>query len=166
MDTFFWSCAWLGSALFLLQVLLAFVGAGEGDLAVKWLSRQAVTGFLLLFGWTALGCEYQLHFSLGATLPIAAAAGGLAAGGVWLIFKGAQKLQSAGSQFRLEAVVGQKGVVYHAIRKGGVGRITVSVDQITRELDAVAEGDVEISSFVPVQVVKTTDDGKCVVVPI
>lgn len=86
----FWFCALTGSGMFFIQFIInIFSGTNHdnfdaGDTTnasnnsadarnFKWFSMQAITGFLMMFGWTAITCqrefglkifprlEYQLH---------------------------------------------------------------------------------------------------------
>lgn len=63
-DSFYWFCALTGFGLFLIQFCLNLVGIGNEEsvndaIHFKWLSRQALTGFLLMFGLSALTCEKE-----------------------------------------------------------------------------------------------------------
>src|SRR5437870_1135419 len=81
-DFIFWFCALSGSGMFVIQFLLSLFGGhvhhdlgsdvhhsiddhcSESDTAkAKWLSKQAVTGFLMMFGWAALTSQRQFHLS-------------------------------------------------------------------------------------------------------
>lgn len=156
---FFWFCALLGSGLFLLQFLLSFFGGLDEDsdadgLKIKWLSKQGITGFLMMFGWSALTCQNQFHLPLTLTLPIAIASGAVTVFVTGLIFKMARKLHSPGTIFNLDDAIGKEATVYQRIPKNGIGKISLSLNQMTHEIDAVTENGEEIPSFAPVRILK------------
>jgi hypothetical protein len=172
-NTLFWFCALLGSGMFIIQFLLTLLGnidhADSGDTELntihfKWMSKQALTGFLMMFGWSALACQHQFSLPRSITLVIALVAGVVTAVINGFIFKMARKLHSPGSVFRLEDTVGKEATVYLRIPKGGVGKISISLHQITHEVDAMAQNEEELPSFTPVRVVKKADDKTVIVI--
>ena len=158
--------------MFLIQFLLYFVGADAEDLDdssshnFKWMSKQAATGFLMMFGWIGLACKKELGFSPPLSMAIAVAAGLGAMFITGSIFKMARKLRSSGTIFRIEEAVGKEASVYQQIPKKGIGKISISLQDITHEIDAIALNGEEISSFSQVQIVKKADERTVVVVPI
>lgn len=171
-DTLFWFCALAGSGMFLIQFALNFIGldAEDGDQGsthnFKWLSKQAVTGFLMMFGWIGLACKKELGYSPYASTLIAVAAGIGAMLITGSIFKLTRKLRSSGTVFRIEEAVGKEASVYQRIPKGGVGKVSISLQDIAHELDAISLDGEEVASFSQVQVVKKADERTVVVVPI
>lgn len=171
-DHLFWFCALAGSGMFLIQSVLFFVGADADDVDdgssqnFKWLSKQAVTGFLMMFGWAGLTCKKELGYSAVSSTLIAAAAGALAMFITGSIFKLARKLRSSGTVFRIEEAIGKEAAVYQRIPKGGVGKISISLQDLTHEIDAISLNGEEVDSFAQVQVVKKADDRTVIVVPI
>ena len=104
-ETLLWFYALSGSGLFLIQFVLYFVGADADDVddghQFKWMSKQAVTGFLMMFGWVGLACKKEFGFGPFASALIAMAAGAFAMFVCGSIFKAARKLRSTGTVFRL-----------------------------------------------------------------
>lgn len=167
-DAFYWFCALAGSGMFVIQFLLTLFGIGDDQdhfdvQNFKWLTKQTVTGFLMFFGWVGLTCKKE--FVMTSTLSaVCAVAGGLIAVVVTaFIFKMAKKLRSPGAVFRLEEAIGKEAFVYQRIPKNGLGKISISLNNLTHEIDAMAHE--EISSFTQVQIVKTMDDKIVIVVP-
>ncbi len=163
-DSLFWFCALAGSGMFLIQFLLYFSGADADDVDdhsaqhFKWLSKQAVTGFLMMFGWVGLACKRELGYAPLASTGWAIGAGLVVMLITGLVFRGARKLRSPGSVFRLEEVIGKEATVYQRIPKEGVGKISLSLHDMTHEVDAISLNGEEIASFSPVRVVKKTDE--------
>jgi hypothetical protein len=168
----YWFFALLGSGLFVIQFALSLFGgaiddlddSGEMDGKFKFLSKQALTGFLMMFGWVGLTCQKEFLLSGFHTVWIAFAFGCLAMFITALLFHGAKKLQSPGTIFRIEDAVGLEAVIYQRIPKGGVGKVTVSVSQFTHEIDAIALE--ELDSFTSVRIIKKADEKTVLVAPI
>lgn len=158
--------------MFLIQFLLTFIGADAEDADegssqnFKWLSKQAITGFLMMFGWIGLAAKREMGYSAAASMGIAVAAGILAMFITGSIFKIARKLRSSGTVFCIDEAVGKEAAVYQRIPKDGIGKITLSLRDITHELDAISQSGEEVPSFSPVQIIKKADERTVVVVPI
>lgn len=171
-DYLFWFCALAGSGMFLIQFLLSFIGMDGEDADesssqnFKWLSKQAVTGFLMMFGWIGLACKKELNYSAPASTSLAVAAGIVAMFITGSIFKISRKLRSTGTVFRIEEAVGKEASVYQRIPKGGSGKITLSLRDLTHEIDAISLGGEEVNSFTQVQIIKKADERTVVVTPI
>jgi hypothetical protein len=167
-DTLFWTSAIAGSGLFAIQFLLSLVGTSEGDdldengamdaAQIKWLSKQALTGFLMMFGWTALACKKEFGLPLPITIILSVIAGLATVAINGLLFKSANHLRSTGTVFDLDKAIGKEAFVYQRISKQGAGKISVSIDQIIHEIDAVALNGEEIESFSSVLIAKKIDD--------
>jgi len=170
-DPIFWGSAIAGSLLFLVQFFLNFLGsdhaAEDGDVdKFKWIAKQATIGFLMMFGWVGLTCKHEFAFSPFATILTAIAGGIVATFLTVLLFKSAKKLHSPGTVFRIEEAVGKEATVYQRIPKGGIGKVSLSLNHLTYEIDAISHLGEEIDSFVPVQIIRKTDDNTVAVVPL
>ena len=174
-DTFYWFCALAGSGMFIIQFVLTLFGIGHdgaddhGHFDVqnfKWLTKQTATGFLMFFGWVGLTCKKELMMSNTASAVCACVGGLIAVVATAFIFKMAKKLHSPGAVFRIEDAVGKDAFVYQRIPKNGLGKISISLNNQTHEIDAMSMTHEEISSFTQVQIVKKMDDKILIVVPI
>ena len=130
----------------------------------KWLTKQAFTGFIMMFGWVGLTCIHQFFLPPLFSILISTGAGIVASGISSFIFHVARKAHSPGSVFKIEEAVGKEALVYHRIPKGGTGKISISLYDLTHEIDAFCEE--EVPSFVSVQIIKKMDDKTVVVVPL
>lgn len=167
-DTLFWLFALGGSSVFVIQFILSLLGMDNheesGDF--KWLSKQALTGFIMMFGWVGLTCRKEFEFTNAASSLIAFGVGLLSILIIGSIFRVAKKLQSSGTVFKIDDAVGKNGVVYHRIPENGIGKISISLEDFTYEIDAVSLHHKELASFTQVHVIKKSDDTTVVVVPI
>lgn len=175
-DSFFWFCALAGTGMFAIQFILSLFSmdsdhamddpGGELDAnTFKWLSKHAITGFIMMFGWAGLTCIKEFELPILATISISLAAGVLSIFVTGLIFKTARKLRSSGMVFRIDDAIGKEATIYQKIPKNGVGKITVSLNHFTHELDAVSTYHEDLPSFTSVHIIKKADEKTVVVVP-
>ncbi len=172
-NNFFWFFAIVGSALFVFQFLLSMSGAsdhdsnGEHDLTdpgnFKWLSKQAVTGFLMMFGWVGLTCQKEFNLGSAVSAGIAFLGGLVAVIATGFIFKTAKKLHSPGHVYDLQQALGKEAMVYQQIVKGGMGKISVSIQDMMYEIDAIALNGEEFPSFTRVKIIEQVDEKTVVV---
>jgi len=169
-DYLFWFCALAGSGMFVIQFILFFAGLSIDDDSssqdFKWISKQALTGFLMMFGWVGLACKKELGLTPLYSMALAVGAGVLSMIVTGAIFNFARKLRSTGSIFQLQDAIGKEASVYQRIPKGGAGKISVSLNEMTHEIDAISHDGEEVDSFTQVQIIKKADERTVIVVPI
>jgi hypothetical protein len=176
LETVFIICAAIGGTLFVVQLVLQFLGhvghadintdidagldaqAGHAsaDFSFKVLSLQGLSAFLLIFGLMGLATLRS-----GGAAPLAFGVG-FAGGGLttWLIgrlFKLASRLQSSGT-FDISRAVGAAGTVYLTIRKDRPGKVTITVTNRLLTLDARVAGDVTLETGTPIVVTRVLED--------
>ncbi len=158
VEQVFLTSAVLGMFLLILQGILVLLGLqDDGDfdeLSFKWLSKQALIGFFMFFGWTGLTCIRQFNLSTPLSLGLGFLAGIVSVLCAGYLVKLTRKLKSSGSIFRIEDALGKTGVVYQKISKDHTGKITLILGGISHEIEALCEGSEEIASFTPVKVIK------------
>lgn len=170
-DSFYWCCALAGSGIFAIQFCLNLIGFGDledtDDIndagGFKWLSRQALTGFLMMFGWSALTCQKEFNLNGAPKIGIAILCGAIAVFATGFIFKIAKKLHSYGTVFKIEDTIGLEAVVYQRIPRDGVGKVSVYIENFIREIDACSNDQKEVPSFVRVKIINKVDDKTVVV---
>jgi hypothetical protein len=169
----FWLFGSVGFGLFLMQFILSVFGGEQGSeegsfsdaIRFKWLSKQALTGFLMLFGLSGLTCLKEFGFSPALSVAIAFVVGSITVIVSGVVFKGARKLHSSGHVFNIEEAVGKQAMVYQRIPKNGSGKISINLSEITHELNAISMHGEELDSFTPVKILKKMDEKTVVVVP-
>lgn len=168
----FWFCALAGTGMFIIQFLMNLFGgmdhdgfdSDSGDFRkFKWFSLQAITGFLMVFGWTAITCQVEYALQNIPTLGIAIVAGLIAAYMIRTLFKFAKKLESPGNMYRIEDAIGKEAYVYQSIPRNGTGKISLSLNNLTHEIDALSYNSQEIPSFNRVKIIEKKDDRTVVV---
>lgn len=179
-ETFFWFFALSGSVILFIKLILNLFGlsdhhdigdtdmdTGEIDTSnFKWLSKQALSGFFMMFGWIGLSCLKEFEFNVLLSLAIAFIAGVLAMFVSGFIFKMARKLHSSGTVFKIEDAIGQEAMIYQRILKKDKGKILISLNNLTREIDAIALNEEGIPSFTKVKIINKVDENTVSVVPI
>lgn len=169
-EWFFMACAIIGGVVFLVRMVLMFIGAGgEGDLggfsgpdaadtdqasdeSFRFLSIQSMSSFFLMFGLVGLtilrnGGAVWLAFT-GAI-----GSGGITVWLVSLLFKGMRRLQSDGT-LRINNAIGQEGTVYLTIPANGSGQIQVAVQGALRIFEARSARKVDLRTGERIRVVE------------
>jgi membrane protein implicated in regulation of membrane protease activity len=186
--TLFWFCALAGSGMFLIQLIVNMFGMGNGDsfdtsdisldtihdcagnsadvARFKWLSFQTITGFLMMFGWMAITCQNQFGLQDSITIVVSLALGSFASLITLFVFKLAKKLKSSGSIYRIEDAIGKEGYVYQCIPKGGAGKVSLSLQNFTHEINAVSRCDKDLPSFTRVKIIEKINENTVVVSPL
>jgi hypothetical protein len=176
LDTIFVICAAMGGTLFVVQLVLQFLGfvghadihtdldagldadAGHAsaDLSFKVLSLQGLSAFLMIFGLVGLATLRS-----GGAAPLAFAVGfvggALTTFVIGRLFKFASRLQSTGT-FDLSRAVGAAGTVYLTIRKDRPGKVTITVTNRLFTVDARVHDDVTLETGTPIVVTRVLDD--------
>ena len=152
LEIIFMTCAFLGTAFFLIMMALMMLGdimggvfdsvfdtdfSMDSDLSFELFSIQGLAAAVMMFGYMGM-------FTLSATDTevFAVIAGGAAAVvsmyGVGLMLKGISDLQVDGTM-KHEDAIGERGQVYSRIRPNESGEIQVAVDGTLRTLTARAK---------------------------
>lgn len=173
--TIFTFCAYIGSGILVIQLILNMFGLAESDndyddvgeeRKFKILSLQTIGGFLMMFGWSAITCLKEFDFGISFSIFLSFLVGLCSVFIINLIFKIAKNFHSPGNICRLEDVIGKEAVVYQRIPKDGVGKVSISFQHLTCEIDAISHTREELPSFTRVQILKKRDDVSVVVIPI
>jgi hypothetical protein len=176
LSTFFLTCALLGGAVLVTQLVLGLLGAGHhgdaghfhiGDAhfeqALDLFSVRALAAGLTFFGLIGLGV---LGLGLPALLawPAGIVAGVLAALGVAYLVRSLLKFEQDNTM-SLDEAVGTTGTVYLGIpgSRGGVGKVHLVVRNRTVECTAVTP-EAALATGAPVLVIDISGDDTVVVV--
>lgn len=172
----FWYIAIPVSVIFIIQTIMTFVGADSsdgleadfdgdfhgGDTPFQLFSLRNLINFLIGFSWT--GVLFYNKIENKTVLSMLALIVGAAF--LLLFFLMIRQILKLGEDntFRINNAVGKIGNVYLAVpeRKSGKGKVQVSVNGTTHELDAITEND-RISSGDMVKVV-SVESGNLLIV--
>lgn len=168
----FWISATVGTTLFMLRMLMVFVGDlsdfhhsdhsghhydDHSMPSLKLVTLHSLAGFLMMFGWTGLAALVQYGFSPALSLILAFLVGLFVMILVALIFKAAQRLEAQGATFNARQTIGLVGEVYQRIPAQGVGKIHVNIHGVTRELLAQSINNEPIESFEAIKIINSVD---------
>ena len=173
----FWGCALISTAIMAVQFILSLCGIGDVEMDVDFDSADgldAATGmdlfsiknviiFFVGFGWA--GISFRDVIPQDALLILAAVACGcFFVASFILIFKQLMKFESNGA-VRMEAAVGKRGEVYLRIpaKRNGKGKVTVSLNGVAREYNAVTNEDEMIPSGKIVDIIGNAGEGTLLV---
>jgi hypothetical protein len=166
--------AFVGTLFFVLRLGLMLIGgdggldvddglsadfdSGDSTSAFKAFSIQAITAFIMGFGWGGLGAYRGSGLPLLVSVPIGIAFG---VGTMWALAKMLRwlmRLQSSGTVDKSAALF-EQGTVYNAIPEQGQGRgmVRVVIDNRMRFYHAVSDG-VAIPSRTAVRITAVNDD--------
>lgn len=166
----FWGCAIVGSAIFVVQVVLMLIGI-DSDVAdmdfdagdtldlgggMSLLSIKSLINFIVGFGWGGVCLSNSIESK--SLLVIAALVVGLLFSLLYLfLYKKLRGLESNGA-FDISNCEGKIADVYLRIpaNRGGQGKIQISVNGSVHEIAAITDGG-ELPSGSKVTVVEVID---------
>jgi len=176
IEIIYWASTIIGGTLFLLRVIMMFIGGDTGDsppettfdsgsdfasgdhaqadISFRLLSVQGLTSFFMMFGLVGLAL-------LKAGLPVLlTVVGGMLAGLVTvaisgLIFTQMKRLQTEGT-INLQKTVGTEGSVYLTIPKNGTGQVQIIAQGSLKIFDAVSTNKNLIATGEKIHVVGVT----------
>lgn len=172
----------IGTAFFVIRIALLLL-AGHGDLhadsgsdfdldhgdsegAFTVLSIQAISAFLMGFGWAGLGAYRGWGLPVFLSLPVALAGGGAM---MWLLarmFRFIMGMQVSGT-VNVAWALEEHGTVYSLIpaARSGRGQVRVVLSERLRYLQAVTDGDA-IATGTQVRITEINEDNSVTVIPL
>jgi hypothetical protein len=173
IEIIYWASTIVGGTLFVLRVIMMFVGGGvsdeaidgaldtggdfaagnhaDADISFKLISVQGLTSFFMMFGLVGLAL-------LKAGLPVFwTVLGGMLAGLVTvaitgLVFTQMKRLQTEGT-INIQNTIGAEGNVYLTIPKNGTGQVQLIAQGSLKIFDAVSNNKNVIATGEKVRVV-------------
>lgn len=178
-DNIFLISAVVGTTLFVLRILMTFLGGfleiddielesfdfdiEDADInhhhapSFKLFTLHSISGFFMMFGLIGLTCINQFNLSCAYSFLIAFLSGFGVMLLTALIFRGALFFESTGNVFSINQTVGLVGIVYQRIPNYGQGKIQVIVNGVTHEILAQSLDKNPIESFSIIKVVNVID---------
>ena len=172
----YWSIALVSSLIFIIVMLMAFLGGDADDLGdldtdmdadigagFQFISFKNLVGFFTIFGWSGIAC---IDAGLG-TIPtvIISIISGLAMMLVMAtLFYFIYKLSDSGTLNYTNAI-DAVGEVYLTIGadRSSMGKVSVNVQGTVRELDALTDALIDLKSGTIIKVVDITSNGILIV---
>ncbi|RED46556.1 hypothetical protein DFQ10_101327 [Winogradskyella eximia] len=165
----YWLVAIIGSLIFSVVMILAFVGGDADDIdadveaGFQFISFKNLVGFFTIFGWSGIAC-IDSGLSTPLTIIISIISGLLMMVIMAALFFFISKLSDSGTlnyKNALDAV----GEVYLTIGadRSKMGKVSISVQGTLRELDALTDSLSELKTGTIVKVVDITSNGILIV---
>jgi hypothetical protein len=183
IEIIYWASTIIGGTLFILRVIMMFLGGSVGDdaldtaldtggdvsagesadadLSFQLISIQGLTSFFMMFGLVGLAL-------LKAGLPVLITVlGGILAGLATvaitgLVFSQMKRLQTDGT-IRIQNTIGSEGNVYLTIPKNGTGQVQIIAQGSLKIFDAVSNNKSVIATGEKVHVVGVTGGNTLIV---
>ncbi len=183
IEIIYWASTIIGGTLFILRVIMMFLGGSVGDdaldtaldtggdvsagesadadLSFQLISIQGLTSFFMMFGLVGLAL-------LKAGLPVLITVlGGILAGLATvaitgLVFSQMKRLQTDGT-IRIQNTIGSEGNVYLTIPKSGTGQVQIIAQGSLKIFDAVSSNKSVIATGEKVHVVGVTGGNTLIV---
>lgn len=172
IEKIFWGISLFFSLLFLIQVVLSFVGGdsdmsgGDADQYVggddgtghQFFTIKNLIAFFTIFGWTGIAC-LKGGMSKGAAIGIALLAGSVVVVIMAFLFRGMSKLKQSGT-LQMKNAVGLIGETYLFIppKRGGFGKVHVKVQGSLHELQAITDDAEQITTGRLIKVVDVVSE--------
>ncbi|MEO1031252.1 MAG: hypothetical protein AAFX55_07590 [Bacteroidota bacterium] len=172
----YWSIAIVASLVFIIVMILAFVGGdaddmgdvdsdidGDSGIGFQFLTFKNVVSFFTIFGWSGIAC-LDAGLSTPLTLIISTVCGLLMMIVVASLFYFMGKLADSGT-LNYDNAIDAVGEVYLTIGadRSRMGKVSVNVQGTMRELDALTDAMTDLKSGTIIKVVDVTSNGILIV---
>ncbi|WP_347373400.1 hypothetical protein [Aequorivita sp. Q41] len=172
----YWTIALIASVIFVILIILTFVGGEfddtgdvdsdiEGDTGIhfQFLSFKNLIGFFTIFGWTGIACIGE-GLSKGLTILISTVCGLLMMFIMASLFYYLGKLNSSGS-LKINNALNQIGEVYHTIgaKRSKIGKVHINIQGGMRELEALTDEATDLHQGDIITVTQVTGTGILIV---
>ena len=172
----YWSIALVGSLLFVIVLVMTFIGGdtddigdvdaeidGDAGIGFQFLSFKNLVGFFTIFGWSGIAC---IDAGLGTpmTLIISTICGLIMMTIMASLFYFMSKLSDSGT-LKLNNAIDAIGEVYLTIGadRSKMGKVSVRVQGAMRELDALTDSFTDLKTGTIIKVVDVTSNGILIV---
>ncbi len=172
ISKFYWLIALLGSFVFIIVVILAFIGGDADDIndiesdtgiGFQFISFKNLVGFFTIFGWSGVAC-IDADLPLPLTFIISTFSGLVMMTIMAAMFYFMQKLSDSGT-LKYKNAIDAVGEVYLTIgaNRSKMGKVTVRVQGSLRELDALTDAFEPLKSGTIIKVLDVTNNGILIV---
>ncbi len=168
----YWGIALLGSLIFLITMILSFVGGdaddigdvdsdidGDTGIGFQFITFKNLVGFFTLFGWSGIAC-IDAGFSKPLTITISIVCGLIMMGIMGAMFYYMNKLNDSGT-LKFKNAINAVGEVYLTVgaNRSSIGKAHVRIQGALRELEALTDADTDLKSGSVIKVKDVTDNG-------
>ncbi|GAA4233484.1 hypothetical protein GCM10022291_10550 [Postechiella marina] len=171
----YWSIALLGSFIFVITMVLTFMGGDVDELDLdteietdtgigfQFITFKNLVGFFTIFGWSGIAC-LDAGFSKPVTIVISLTCGLLMMGVMAAMFFYMRKLNHSGT-LNFKNAIGSVGEVYLTIgaKRSSIGKAHVRIQGALRELEALTDSETDLKSGAVISVKNVTANGILIV---
>lgn len=172
----YWSIALVGSLIFIVVMIMAFVGGDADDIGdmdadldsdagagFQFITFKNLVGFFTIFGWSGIAC-IDAGLSKPLTIIISVICGLLMMVIMASLFYFISKLSDSGT-LNYNNAMDAVGEVYLTIGadRSSMGKVSVNVQGTVRELDALTDSLTDLKSGTIIKVVDVTSNGILIV---
>ena len=172
----YWSMAIVGSLVFIVVMILAFIGGDADDIGdmdsdmdadasagFQFISFKNLVGFFTIFGWSGIAC-IDAGLSKPIIVVVSIICGLLMMVIMASLFYFIHKLSDSGTLVYKNAI-DAVGEVYLTIgaNRSSMGKVSVQVQGTVRELDALTDSLTDLKSGTIIKVVEVTPNGVLIV---
>ena len=175
-EKIYWLTAGISSFIFLILLVLTFIGAevddlgdvdtevdGDTGIGFQFLSFKNLMGFFTIFGWSGIAC-IDAGYSNGVTIVVSVVCGMLMMLAMATLFYYLTKLDSDGS-LKMKNAINSVGEVYLTIgaNRSRIGKVQVNVQGGLRSLEALTDESTDLIQGDIITVTSVTDNGILIV---
>ena len=172
----YWLTAGISSVIFLILLVLTFVGGevddlgdvdaeidGDTGIGFQFLSFKNLMGFFTIFSWSGIAA-LDAGYSNMITIIISVSCGLLMMLAMASLFYYLHKLNSDGS-LRMKNAINSVGEVYLSIgaNRSRIGKVQVNVQGGLRSLEALTDENIDLKQGDIITVTNVTDNGILIV---
>lgn len=173
----YWSIALVGSVIFLITIILSFLGGDASDdfggvdseidadtgIGFQFITFKNLIGFFTLFGWSGVAC-IDAGLSMPLTIIISTICGLIMMVVMAAMFYYMKKLDHSGT-LDYKNAVGKVGEVYLTIgaNRSKMGKVHVRIQEALRELEALTDSETDLKSGSVIKVKAITENGILIV---
>ena len=172
----YWSIALISSGIFIVLIILTFIGGefddtgdvdadidGDTGIGFQFLSFKNLVGFFTIFGWTGIAC-IGAELSTGMVILISIICGLLMMAIMASLFYFLGKLNSSGTLVMRNAL-NQIGEVYLTIgaNRSRIGKVHINIQGGMRELEALTDETFDLHQGDIITVTEITGTGILIV---
>lgn len=172
----YWLIAIIGSFIFIIVMIMAFVGGDADDLedidseidadtgiGFQFITFKNLVGFFTIFGWSGIACM-DAGLPMPLTIVISIISGLVMMTIMAALFYFMMKLTDSGT-LKYKNAIGAIGEVYLTIGadRTKIGKVSVRVQGAVRELEALTDSFTDLKSGTIIKVVDVTENGILIV---
>ena len=171
----YWSIALLGSLIFIITMVLTFLGGDADELdsdseidsdtgmGFQFITFKNLVGFFTLFGWSGIAC-IDAGFSKPLTIVISVVCGLIMMAIMAAMFFYMRKLSDSGT-LNFKNAIDAVGEVYLTIgaNRSSIGKAHVRIQGSLRELEALTDSEFDLKSGSVIKVKDVTENGILIV---